>query len=60
MHTTVTITLVSKASSQCILVQEWPISGPKVTCGGSQPFQWSADAFRENVQTTNLLKSVWG
>jgi len=55
MHTTVTITLASIASCQCILVQEWAISGLRDTCGGSQPFQWSADAFRENVQTTNLL-----
>jgi len=58
MHTTVTITLVSKASSQCILVQEWVISALRDTCGSSQPFQLSADAFRDNVQITNLLKNV--
>jgi len=58
MHTKVIITLVSKASSQCILVQEWPISALRDTYGGSQRFQWSADAFRENVQITNVLKNV--
>ena len=58
MHTTVTITLASIASSQYILVQEWVISGLRDTCGGSQRFQWSVDAFRENVQITNVPKNV--
>jgi len=36
--------------------QGWAISGPRVTCGLPQRFQWPANAFRKNLRIWNFLQ----
>jgi len=45
------------------LIQYGPTTDPptlsRTACGPPQRFQWPAEAFTENLQISNLLKSVW-
>jgi len=43
-----------------IIVECGPTTSLRPACGRIQRFQRPADAFRENLLTWNLLKSVWG